>query len=212
MKSKFIISGVLGFWGIACVLMAILMTDQTEKQHSLVTGALSFSLFFSPLLFHPVSTAIGRFKTQAFQCNQRRNRYHIHLNPWSKTGGLTMERLCFYWSGLVTLTSTMLEKDNATVVMSSHLLNSSWRISRLRQRFPGSDYHFHVMRRTVGATEAIGLQIEVFLKEWRWFYPAPTGAIVVIRRKRIFSREKTINASRRIPVYSKSIHKRSRSE
>ena len=211
MRNKFIISGILGFWGIACVLVAIVMTSQTGTQHSLVTGVLSLSLFFSPLLLRPASAVIGRFKTQAFQCNQRRNHYHVHLNPWSKTGGLTMDRLCFYWSGLMTLTSTMLEKENATVVMSSHLLNS-WRISRLRQRFPGPDYHFHIVRRTVGTTEAIGLQIEVFLKEWRWFYPATTGAIVVIRRKRIFSRQKTINASRRVSSYSKSIHKRSRSE
>ncbi|MCV9879223.1 hypothetical protein [Brenneria izbisi] len=185
MRNKLIISGILGCWGIACELVTIAMTDLTERPHSLVVVALFLPLFFSPLLLRPISIIISSLKTQAFQCNKRQIRYHIHLNPWAKTGGLTMHRLDFYWSGLMTITSTTLEKENAIVVMSSHLLNS-WRVARLRQRFPGPDYHFHVIRRTVGVTEAIGLQIEVFLKEWRWFYPATTGSIVVIKRKKNF--------------------------
>ncbi|WP_409160625.1 hypothetical protein [Pectobacterium sp. B2J-2] len=187
MRNKFIVSGILVGWGIACVLISIIMAGQTEKTHMLVIGVLSVLLFFSPLLLRPISAVIGRVKTQAFQCNQKHSRCHIHLNSWSKTGGLTMPRLYFYWSGLITLTSKTLEKENATVVMSSHLLNP-WRVARLHQRFPWPGYHFHVIRRTVGAAEAISLKIEVFLKEWRWFSPATSGAIVVIKKKKNFQR------------------------
>ncbi|NDL64232.1 hypothetical protein [Acerihabitans arboris] len=170
-------------WAALCAVLATTITSSFFTLQSLLILSI---LFLAPLLLRPVSCMMSRFRKPVFLLIKKRNRYWLHLNPWLSTGRPSLRCLSLLWQSLLATIRLSLDDSALPVVMSSHLFGPN-RIARLRRYFPARHYLFHVIKRPVGRTERVGLQIDTWLREWRWFTPAERGAVVVIRRRKELS-------------------------
>jgi hypothetical protein len=178
----FLIAG----WMAICGVIATTITSTPFTTPSLL---IQTALSFSPLLLRPLTSLMRLFRKPIFIVVKKQRRYWLHLNPWLNTGHLGLRRLSYFWQALTVTLGLTLEKSSLPVVMSSHLLGPN-RIARLRHHFPAGYYLFHVIKRPIGPVERIGLQVDTFLKEWRWFTPSAIGAVVIIRLRKLALTEK----------------------
>ncbi|CNL80630.1 hypothetical protein [Yersinia aldovae] len=139
-------------------------------------------LFLSPFLLRPLSCLILLFRKPLFVRKKKSDRIWLHLNPWVSTGQFGIREISQFWFSLIATLKSSLAQSPQPIILSSHLLGSR-RIARLRGQFPAEHYRFHAINRAVGRVESAGLQLEILIKEWRWFTPSAQGGIVVIRRR-----------------------------
>jgi len=167
-------------WTGLCAAIATAITSSVFAPQNLFILSI---IIFAPLLLKPVSCVMLQFRKPVFVLIKKRGRYWLHLNPWLSTGRPGVRRLSQFWQSLLATLRNSLKNRDFSVVMSSHLLGPN-RIARLRRYFPARSYLFHVIKRPIGRTERAGLQIDTWLREWRWFTPSERGAVVVIRRRK----------------------------
>ncbi len=170
-------------WAALCAAIATTITSSFLTPQSLVILSI---IFLAPLLLRLVSCVMLRFRKPVFVLIKKRGRYWLHLNPWLSTGRPGVRRLSQFWQSLLATLRYSLDNRDFSVVMYSHLLGPN-RIARLRRYFPARSYLFHVIKRPIGRIERAGLQIDTWLREWRWFTPSERGAVVVIRRRKELS-------------------------
>ncbi|AXY34659.1 hypothetical protein [Yersinia pseudotuberculosis] len=179
--NKAVVVFIVAGWATFCALIATAVTSFPIALENLFIQP---SLFLSPLLLKPLSCLIWRFRKPVFVLKKKSGCIWLHLNPWVSTGQLGVREITEFWFSLIATLKSSLAQSPQPIIMSSHLLSSK-RIARLRRQFPAEYYRFHSINRSVGHTEHIGLQLEILIKEWRWFTPSTQGGIVVIRRRQL---------------------------
>ncbi len=165
-------------WFFLCTALTSIITKGAIGTDKLVVFGV---LLLSPALFKPLSRFIFLFRKCRFVLMKKKHRTWLHLSPWLTIG---QPRLCdinSYWGALIKTIISGLDTPGRTLVMSSHLLSHK-RITRLLRHFPVGKYRTRILRRPVSRIERTGLQLEILLKEWRWFSPANRCGILVIRK------------------------------
>ncbi|MFA3781385.1 MULTISPECIES: hypothetical protein [Yersinia] len=176
-------------WLALCAVITTVITSSLIAPENLF---IQLALFLSPLLLKPLSCLIFRFRKSLFVLKKKSDQIWLHLNPWACTGQPGIREITQFWLALITTLKSSVAHSSQSIIMSSHLLSSK-RIARLRRQFPAEYYRFHSIKRPIGRMESIGLQLEILIKEWRWFTPVTQGAVVVIRRRKsdVFGEGKT---------------------
>lgn len=167
-------------WGAISVIIASFVTLIQPTQY---VYQMTLSIFLAPLSFRPAYHLLCRIKTATFVVHKKKRQW-LHLNPFLSTGNPGVKAINHYWHSLITTASFALSSPGDILCMSSHLL-SPGRMAKLKRHFPTDSYHFHTIQRPIPKIEQIGLQVDTFLREWRWFTPAKSGGIVIIRRKKL---------------------------
>lgn len=165
-------------WGAISLLIASVIT---AIKPTLYLQHLAFMIFLSPLSLRPTYCFISRVKVSTFIV-YKKQRHWLHLNPFLSTGKPGVKAMSHYWRSLVTTALLSLSSSDKSVFMSSHLL-SARRMAKLKRHFPAERYLFRAIERPIPKMEQVGLQIDTFLREWRWFKPATSGGIVIVRKK-----------------------------
>ncbi|MCQ4095009.1 hypothetical protein NOM73_06265 [Erwinia persicina] len=167
-------------WFFLCAALTSIITKGAISTDKLVVFGV---LLLSPSLFKPLSRFIFLFRKRRFVLMKKRNRIWLHLNPWLATGRPGLREINLYWRELAgTLIFSLEAQANPTIILSSHLL-SHRRTARLLYFFPDVQYQHRLLNRPVSRAERTGLQLEILLKEWRWFSPSAKRGILVIRKK-----------------------------
>jgi hypothetical protein len=179
-SDKVIIVFITAGWAVLSGIMATAITSAPWTPPTLLFQTV---FFFTPLLLRPLSGLMRLFRRPIFILIKKRRRTWLHLNPWLSTGHLGLQHHRLFWQALTGTLRLTINQSSLPVVMSSHLLGPN-RIARLRRHFSAGYYLFHVIKRPVGPAERIGLQVDTFLKEWRWFTPSAYGAVVIIRMRK----------------------------
>lgn len=187
-SDKVIVVFIIAGWALLSGVMATAITSAPLAPPTLLFQTV---FFFTPLLLRPLSGLMRLFRRPIFILIKKRRRTWLHLNPWLNTGHLGLWRHRHFWQVLTSTLRLTLNQSPLPVVMSSHLLGPN-RIARLRRHFPAGYYFFHVIKRPIGPAERACLQLDTFLKEWRWFTPASHGAVVVIRSQKSMTVEYSI--------------------
>jgi len=166
-------------WGGISLLIASVITSINS---TLYMQQIAVIFFLAPLSLRPAYRLICRIKTATFVVHKKK-RQSLHLNPFLSTGKPGVKHINQYWRSLITTATLALARSDASLCLSSHLL-SSGRMAKLQRHFPADKYLFRAIERPIPKLEQIGLQIDTFLREWRWFTPAKLGGIVIVRRKK----------------------------
>jgi hypothetical protein len=121
------------------------------------------------------------FRSHPFVLVKRRHRVWLHLNPWLSIGKPRLSDINQYWRALVHTLNDGLAYPGHSLILSSHLL-APRRLNRLLLQFPPELYLYRIMGRSLSRTERAGLQLDTFLKEWRWYSPSVHCGTLVIRK------------------------------
>ena len=184
---KIIVAIIAAGWVIFLLILSAFSTPMPLTTSWLIY--MTTVILLAHLLIRPLTSFMMLFIGTCFLRKKKKGCYWIHLQPWLKTGHLGLRRLSCLWQELIaTLRLTLIDSPRP-IVMSSHLLRPN-RITRLRHHFPAKHYLFHIIKRPVGRTERVGLQIVTLLNEWRWFTPSVNGAVVIIRLRKLSLTEK----------------------
>lgn len=167
-------------WLALCAVITTFITSSFIAPENLFILVV---LFLSPFLLSPLSCLILLFRKPVFVLKKKSGFIWLHLNPWVSTGQLGVREISQFWFSLITILKSSLAQSSQPIIMSSHLLGSK-RIAKLRQHFPAKSYRFYIIKRPIGRAEHIGLQLEILIKEWRWFTPSAQGGVVVICRRK----------------------------
>ncbi|CAL13479.1 putative membrane protein [Yersinia enterocolitica subsp. enterocolitica 8081] len=167
-------------WLMLCAIITTFITSSFIAPENLFVLVV---LFLSPFLLRPLSCLMLRFRKPLFVIKKKPGCIWLHLNPWVSTRQLGVREISQFWFSLITTLKSSLAQSSQPIIMSSHLLGSK-RIAKLRRHFPVKRYRFHFIKRPIGRAEHIGLQLEILIKEWRWFTPSTQGGIVVICRRK----------------------------
>ncbi|WP_186381444.1 hypothetical protein [Yersinia mollaretii] len=178
---KAVVVFIIAGWMALCAVITTFITSSFIAPENLF---ILIVLFLSPFLLRPLSCLIFLFRKPIFVLKKKSGCIWLHLNPWVSTGQLSVREITEFWFSLIITLKSSLAQSPQPIIMSSHLLSSK-RIARLRRQFPAEYYRFHSINRVVGRTEHIGLQLEILIKEWRWFTPSTQASIVVIRRRQL---------------------------
>ncbi|MMZ41819.1 hypothetical protein D3C81_294130 [compost metagenome] len=166
-------------WLMICSALTPLITGGLFTSGSLVVF---ITLGFTPAMFKPLAKAVLFFRPRPFVLMKKRRRIWLHLNPWLGVGHPGLRDMNGYWRELTDTLRSAMKTNRNTIILSSHLL-SPRRIARLLRHFHAEHYHCRTLSRPVSRTERTGLQIDTFLKEWRWYTPSMQCGILVIRKK-----------------------------
>lgn len=166
-------------WGVICLTLSAFITRRGIAPDTLVLYAI---IFCTPVLFRPLAKVMFFFRPAPFVLMKKRHRVWLHLNPWICVGQPGLRDINAYWQALADTLRTGLTSPRDTLILSSHLL-SCRRTARLVQRFPTGQYRYRILSRPVSRAERAGLQIDTFLKEWRWYSPSGRCGVLVIRKK-----------------------------
>src|SRR5471030_327267 len=130
----------------------------------------------------PPGKGCAVFQATPFVLMKKKHRVWLHLNPWLAVGQPGLRDMNGYWRALTDTLRAGLATPRHTLILSSHLL-SPRRTARLLRHFPAEHYRCHTLSRPVGRAERTGLQIDTFLKEWRWYAPSMHCGVLMIRKK-----------------------------
>lgn len=180
MKSDAVpVATIVTCWMLICSALTALITRGLFTSGSLVVF---ITLSFTPGLFNPLAKVVFLFRARPFVLIKKRRRIWLHLNPWLAVGQPGIRDMNGYWCALTDTLRTALSTPRHTVILSSHLL-SSRRTARLLRYFPAEHYRCHTLSRPVSRLERTGLQIDIFLKEWRWYSPSKQCGVLMICKK-----------------------------
>ncbi len=166
-------------WMLICSALTALITGGSFASGSLVVF---ITLICTPGLFNPLAKVVLFFRPRPFVLMKKRRRVWLHLNPWLAVGQPGLRDMNGYWHALIDTLRAGLATPRHTFILSSHLL-SPRRTARLLRHFPAEHYRCHTLSRPVGRAERTGLQIDTFLKEWRWYAPSMHCGVLMIRKK-----------------------------
>lgn len=180
MKSDTVqLATIVTCWMLICSALTALITGGRFTSGSLVVF---ITLCCTPALFNPLAKVVLLFRPRLFVVIKKKRRLWLHLNPWLAVGQPGLREMNGYWRALTDTLRAALKTPRHTVILSSHLL-SPRRIARLLRHFPAEHYRCLTLSRPIGRVEKAGLQIDTFLKEWRWYAPSMLCGVLVIRKK-----------------------------
>lgn len=170
---------IITCWMLICSALTTLITSGLFTLGSLIVF---ITLIGTPSLFNPLAKVVFFLRPYPFVLMKKRRRLWLHLNPWLAVGQPGIRDMKGYWHALSDTLRTAMKMPRHTIILSSHLL-SPRRTTRLLRHFPAEHYRCHTLSRPIGHAERTGLQIDTFLKEWRWYTPSMQCGVLVIRKK-----------------------------
>ncbi|MEQ1966776.1 hypothetical protein ABLA30_07020 [Xenorhabdus nematophila] len=125
-------------------------------------------IILTPLLYRPVFIVCGFFPDKFFIVRKRNNGIaQVHLSFRAKVSRLDKSYLNLFKKNLISIINRAFLENN-TVIIESHLLNSS-RICEIKLNLK-QGYRYKLSSKKVPTWMRIGIKLEFLLKEWRLVY------------------------------------------
>lgn len=145
-------------------------------------GVFSTLVLLSPLAIRGIAPLLWWANPQIWTVRHRRGQIQLHLSPWLYTGNLNRRQIRHIWSALKDTLAVVLEQQPGEIVMSSHLL-SPVRLAHLQALVPSTRYLTQIRCTTFAPQARTLLQLDILIREWRWFHPSYQLTTWVIKRK-----------------------------
>lgn len=150
----------------------------------IIVGTIALILYCPTMAILCAITPWKGFRISSIRHRGRRYKT-LHLAALDRVGAMNRHQATKFHRSFITQLTKAIRDDSDPVFFTSHLLRPAHVRSMKMTLSATPTHHLHCRKVRIPPGIRTGIRIQILIQEWRWITVPPTGALVVIKPRRI---------------------------